>query len=178
MSETPATPMRPPTIKEMHKFSARGRMWFHILRGPIGLAIDRIIIRWTGYSLMTWQFAVSAGVPYHPTLLLETTGAKTGRRRLAGLPYFEIDGSYVVIGSNGGGPKNPGWSLNLKANPECELWIMRRRVRAQGHIAAGDERARLYERISAVNPSLPRYQESASRFGREVPLGVLTPRTA
>ena len=35
--------------------------------------------------------------------------------------------------------------------------------------------ARLYERLSKINPSLPRYQESAARFGREIPLVILTP---
>ena len=47
---------------------------------------------------MTWQFTTSAGVPYKDTLLLTTKGAKTGKSRTNGLPYFEVDGEYLVIG--------------------------------------------------------------------------------
>ena len=100
---------------------------------------------------------------------------KTGKRRTNGLPYFEVDGEYLVIGSNGGGALNPGWSANVRANPQVLLRIKRKKVPAIGRVTTGEERARLYERISAINPALPRYQESASKFGREVPLVVFTP---
>lgn len=164
-----------PSRHALHKFSSGGKMGFHILRGRQGLAIDNVILRLTGYSLMTWQFTTSAGVPYKDTLLLTTIGAKTGKRRTNGLPYFEIDGEYLVIGSNGGGALNPGWSANVRANPEVLLRIKRKKVPAIGRVTTGEERARLFEHISAINPSLPRYQESASKFGREVPLVVFKP---
>jgi proline iminopeptidase len=175
MDDAQGAAAQQPSRHALHKFSSGGKMWFHILRGRQGLAIDNVILRLTGYSLMTWQFTTSAGVPYKDTLLLTTIGAKTGKRRTNGLPYFEVDGEYLVIGSNGGGALNPGWSANVRANPEVLLRIKRKKVPAIGRVTTGEERARLYERISAINPSLPRYQESASKFGREVPLVVFRP---
>lgn len=175
MSEPASAAAQQPSRHALHKFSSGGKMWFHILRGRQGLAIDNVILRLTGYSLMTWQFTTSAGVPYKDTLLLTTVGAKTGKRRTNGLPYFEVDGEYLVIGSNGGGALNPGWSANVRANPEVELRIKRKKIRAIGRVTTGEERAKFYERISAINPALQRYQESASKFGREVPLVVFKP---
>jgi deazaflavin-dependent oxidoreductase (nitroreductase family) len=134
-----------------------------------------VILRLTGYSLMTGQFTATGGVPYKDTLLLTTRGAKTCKRRTIGLPYFEVDGEYLVIGSNGGGALNPGWSAKVHANPEVELRIRRKKVPAIGRATAGEERAQLYVRISAINPSLSRYQESAGKFGRDVPLVAFKP---
>ncbi len=178
MDDGTAAAPRPPTTREQHRFSARGRTWFHVLHGRWGLKVDKVILRLTGYSLMTWQFTLSGGVPYHPTMLLTTIGAKSGYLRTVGLPFWPRNGALVVIGSNGGGAVNPGWSANIRANPQCWLRIKRRLVPALGHVAEGEERARIHEWLSAINPALPRYEESAARFGREVPLVVLMPRTA
>jgi deazaflavin-dependent oxidoreductase (nitroreductase family) len=169
-----APDIRPPTLKERQKFAAGGRTWFHILRGRRGMEIDQKIVRWTGFSLVTWQFALSMGTPYHPTLLLTTIGRRTGEKRTVALPYWKVDGELVLLGTKGGGAQNPAWSYNIQANPQCQLRIKRRDVGAVGRVAAGEERARLYPILCGMNPKLARYQESAARFGREIPLVVLT----
>ena len=44
-----------------------------------------------------------------PTLLLTTTGQRTGRRRTAALVYAkDADGSIIVTASNGGADRAPG----------------------------------------------------------------------
>ncbi|MGO9927221.1 MAG: nitroreductase/quinone reductase family protein, partial [Mycobacterium sp.] len=42
-------------------------------------------------------------------LLLTTTGAKSGQRRVSPLAYFRNDGKQIIIGSFAGAPVNPAW---------------------------------------------------------------------
>ena len=65
---------------------------------------------------MTWQYAKAHGTQYSPVVMLTTSGAKSGRQRTQVLPYTEWEGSYIVVGSNGGGPKDPGWVHNIRAD--------------------------------------------------------------
>ena len=52
------------------------------------------------------------GMP--PSLLLHTTGAKTGQQRTTTLTYAQDCDSYLVVASNGGDDKYPGWYHNLR----------------------------------------------------------------
>ena len=155
------------------QFSARGNSKWIIVRGPIGRAIDRFLVRTTGYSIITWQYAKAGGGRYQPTLLLTTIGARTGRLRRRALPYHVDQGRLIVIGSNGGGPKDPDWVWNVRANGSAWVRVKRSSHPVRAHVAAGDEHNRLFRLISSRNDSLPRYQDRASTFGRRVPLVVL-----
>ena len=62
------------------------------------------------------------------TLLLRTTGRRTGQMRTNALNYFEEGGRYIVVASRGGSPNPPAWFLNLQANPAVEIQIARRRI--------------------------------------------------
>jgi deazaflavin-dependent oxidoreductase (nitroreductase family) len=68
-----------------------------------------------------WDSTIGGGPGPLPTLLLIARGAKSGKLRPLPLLYQEMDGKYVVIGSKGGAPTHPGWYVNLRANPECEI---------------------------------------------------------
>lgn len=48
---------RPSSVREKEKFSSGGRPWMLILHGKWGLAIDKVLVWATGYSLMTAQYA-------------------------------------------------------------------------------------------------------------------------
>ena len=64
-----------------------GKTHYIILRGKWGLAIDTAVLWLTGYSLQNKQYCLAHGTPYIPCLLLTTTGARTGKRRIrAGVP--------------------------------------------------------------------------------------------
>ena len=79
-----------------------------------------------------WDSTIGGGPGPLPTLLLIARGAKSGKLRPLPLLYQEMDGKYVVIGSKGGAPTHPGWYVNLKANPECEIRVGAKRMRAHG----------------------------------------------
>ncbi|RJQ73258.1 nitroreductase family deazaflavin-dependent oxidoreductase [Pseudonocardiaceae bacterium YIM PH 21723] len=51
-------------------------------------------------------------------LLLETTGAKSGQRRLSPLLYARDDTALVVAASNEGAPKDPDWFRNVLAHQD------------------------------------------------------------
>lgn len=162
---------RPETVAEKEAFSSGGNRHLILLRGRWGLAIDTAFLWLTGYSLMTKQYTYANGVPYQPTLLLYTKGAKTGKQRVCGLPYFEVDGVWVVRGSNGGGPTDPHWCHNVRANPEAKIRVKGRTKRVQAHVAQGEERARLFDRLNAISKSTEQYQAMCAP--RELPLVVL-----
>src|SRR5919202_4481857 len=61
--------------------------------------------------------------PGVPTLLLTTTGRKSGVKRRTALIYGRDTADYVVVASKGGAPGHPAWYLNLQADPEVEVQV-------------------------------------------------------
>jgi deazaflavin-dependent oxidoreductase (nitroreductase family) len=121
-----------------------------------------------------WDATPAGGAGLLPTLLLTTTGRKTGQTRDVPLIYGERDGSYVVVASRGGTPTHPVWYLNLEANPECELQVGTKHVRARARVAEGPERERLWRQMAEVYPPYDAYQKNAG--ARTIPVVVLEPR--
>lgn len=120
-----------------------------------------------------WDSTVGGGPGPLPTLLLIARGAKSGKLRPLPLLYQEMEGKYVVIGSKGGAPTDPGWYVNLKAYPECEIWVGAKRMRARARTASGGERTRAWATMAAMYPPYEEYQVRAG--GREIPVVVLDP---
>src|SRR5919112_6476058 len=56
-----------------------------------------------------------------PTLLLRTTGRRSGATRTNALVYARDSDDYLVVASNGGADRPPAWLHNLRANPEGEI---------------------------------------------------------
>jgi len=110
-----------------------------------------------------------------PTLLLTTKGRKSGEPRDLPLIYGESDGSYVVVASRGGTPTHPVWFLNLEANPDCELQVGAKHVRAHARVATGAERERLWKQMVEIYSPYEDYQKNAAPT-REIPVVVLDPR--
>src|ERR1700724_4090929 len=53
-----------------------------------------------------------------PSLLLTTSGRKSGERFIFPLFYGKAGDGYIVVASKGGAPQHPGWYRNLLANPD------------------------------------------------------------
>src|SRR5262249_27011725 len=53
-----------------------------------------------------------------PTLLLTTTGRRSGEARTTPLIYGRDGNRYLVVASRGGAPAHPKWYENLTANPD------------------------------------------------------------
>ncbi|MDJ0847218.1 MAG: nitroreductase/quinone reductase family protein [Myxococcota bacterium] len=120
-----------------------------------------------------WDSTPLGGPGLLPTLLLTTTGRKSGELRSLPLIYGEADGAYVIIASKGGMPNHPVWYLNLEAKPECELMVGPKKVSARARVAEGEERDRLWKKMAEIYPPYDEYQERAG--DRTIPVVVLEP---
>ncbi len=120
-----------------------------------------------------WDSAPLGGPGVLPTLLLTTTGRKSGEPRALPLIYGESGSSYVIIASKGGAPTHPVWFLNLEAKPECELMVGAKAVTARARVAEGEERERLWKQMAELYPPYDEYQERAG--DRTIPVIVLDP---
>lgn len=107
-----------------------------------------------------------------PVLLLTTTGRKSGQPRTAPVLYLADDERFVVINTNAGNAKTPAWSLNLRANPDAEVEVGRRRIKVRARLAEGEERAELWRRHSEQYSGWDYYE---SKLDREVGVFVLEP---
>lgn len=117
---------------------------------------------------------VGARVPGLPSLLLlDHVGAKSGRRRTTPLVYMPVDRDMLVVASKGGHPRDPAWMHNLRAHPDTEVQVGRRRMKVHAREATAEERRRLWPKAAAYNPHWQRYRE---RTTREIPLVLLEPR--
>lgn len=107
-----------------------------------------------------------------PSLLLTTTGRKSGERYIFPLFYGKSGDSYFIVASKGGAPEHPGWYRNLQANPEVEVQVGTERMTARARTATGAERARLWEESLSFWPPYADYQKKTER---EIPVVVLDP---
>lgn len=120
-----------------------------------------------------WDSTPLGGPGLLPTLLLTTTGRRSGEPRSLPLIYGEVGESHVVIASKGGMPSHPVWYLNLVAKPECEIMVGARRIEARARVADGDERDRLWAQMAKIYPPYDEYQSRAG--DRTIPVVVLDP---
>ena len=119
-----------------------------------------------------WDSAPVGGPGVLPTLLLTTTGRKSGEPRLLPLLYRKVDAGYVVIASKGGAPSHPAWFLNLLETPDCEIRVGRDQFRVTARESEGDERAELWALMAELYPPYNDYQAATDR---EIPVVVLEP---
>jgi deazaflavin-dependent oxidoreductase (nitroreductase family) len=166
----------PSEADEAISYSSRGNTRWIILKGSRGRVFDRALVRYTGFSFITWQYAKAGGVRYRSTLLLTTIGKRSGRLRPRALPYYRDGDRFVVVGSNGGGPKDPDWVWNVRANGSAWVHVKRQEIPVVAHVSEGEEYERLFALLASKGDSLVRYQDRAATFGRSVPLVVLEPR--
>lgn len=103
-------------------------------------------------------------------LLLTTKGRTSGKPRTVPLIYAQDGDRYLIVASQGGAPKHPGWYRNLVKTPEVEVQVKGEVFPARASTAEGAERERLW---AEVNKVWPHYDEYATRTEREIPVVVL-----
>ena len=108
-----------------------------------------------------------------PSLLLTTTGRKSGKKHLFPLFYGEAGKGYFIVASKGGAPEHPGWYRNLLAHPDCEVQVGTKKMKARARTVTGEERARLWKEAVVFWPPYTEYQQKAG--SREIPVVMLDP---
>jgi deazaflavin-dependent oxidoreductase (nitroreductase family) len=105
-----------------------------------------------------------------PTLLLTTTGRRSGQARTTPLIYGRDGERYLIVASRGGAPTHPAWYENLSAQPEVQVQVMADRFKARARTASAAERATLWKTMAAIWPPYDEYQ---ARTARQIPVVVL-----
>jgi deazaflavin-dependent oxidoreductase (nitroreductase family) len=110
-----------------------------------------------------------------PVVVLTSTGARSGKRRNTPLTYVTDGDNVILVASNWGGAKHPGWYHNLRANPDCELHVGSRGGGFTAHEVFGEERDRLFALANALYAGFGRYA-SRTQGIRTIRVLKLTPR--
>lgn len=120
-----------------------------------------------------------AGVTGHygraPVLLLSTVGRRTGRRRTTPMIFARDGDAFVMIASNGGAARHPGWWHNLRAQPEARVQVGREIISVRAEDASPADRARLWNALTELYPSFDRYARKTSRL---IPVVILRRRSS
>lgn len=132
------------------------RRWFARL-GPVLVPADRLVARVTGGRLIALGLV--------PSLLLTTTGRRSGRPRTTPLLGVPDGDAFLVIGSNWGGPRHPAWALNLLAHPDASVVHKGRRFPVRAQPLTGPDRDRAWR---LALRQWPAYRTYAGRAGREL----------
>jgi len=108
-----------------------------------------------------------------PVVIVTHRGRMTGAIRKTPLMRVKEGNNYILVGSQGGAPKDPAWVHNLRADPHIELrdeTIVRSMLVRE--VNDMTERARLWTLAVAAYPPYAEYQ---ARTKRQIPLFVAEP---
>ena len=156
-------PLRPGALRRAYAAFAENRLARFVSR-HVNWKVDPVLLRLTGGRVSS-TLMVRSG-------LLETTGARTGRRRRHAVIYFHDEDRIIVIASNAGAASNPGWFHNLCRHPHVVFagHPMRAAV-----VVDPEDRRRLEELGDRVFPTFAAFRCRAEAAGRSVPIVQLTP---
>ena len=116
---------------------------------------------------------VAFGLHDLPSMLITTTGRKSGQPRTNPLLYVPDGDGYAVIGSNWGQEQQPAWALNLVTNPCAVVTVDGRKIAVRATLADGAERERLFGLLLVMWPAYATYAERARN--RELKVFRLAP---
>jgi deazaflavin-dependent oxidoreductase (nitroreductase family) len=151
------------------KLTARvaGSSQFAAVAPKIVPRVDRVLNRLTG-----GRFVLSGALL--PSLVLTTTGAKSGLQRESPLATMPDGDAFYVVGSNFGREKHPAWTGNLIANPDARVTFRGRTIEVRGRLLSDEEKAAVWPRLTTMWPTYDRYVE---RSGRNLRVFRLEPRS-
>jgi deazaflavin-dependent oxidoreductase (nitroreductase family) len=125
----------------------------------------------------TDRYIATDGVEGHDwqgtqTLLLTTTGRRSGEPITKPLIYGRHGEDYLLVASWGGSDRHPPWYLNLEANPEVEIQVKGDKLRARARTATPEEKRELWPIMTKEWPDYDSYQ---TKTNRDIPLVVVEP---
>ncbi len=109
------------------------------------------------------------------TLVLTTTGARSGRPRRAPLACLVDGDAFYVVGSNFGRAEQPAWTGNLIATPDAAVTFAGRTVPVRATLLDADGKAAVWPRLVGLWPNYDVYD---ARVDRELRVFRLDPVAA
>jgi deazaflavin-dependent oxidoreductase (nitroreductase family) len=108
-------------------------------------------------------------------LVLTTVGRKSGVERSTPVGWFPgDDGSWLIVASAAGAPKNPAWYYNIAAHPDkVRIELAGRTVDVVAEQLHGAAREQAWRQITSAASRFADYQEKTDR---ELPIIRLVPR--
>jgi deazaflavin-dependent oxidoreductase (nitroreductase family) len=97
-------------------------------------------------------------------LLLGTTVAKSGAKRVTPMTYLPEDDVLYVFDSKAGSDVNPDWYHNLVANPDVTVEVGTESYEATAAPLERAERDRLYAAQTEIAPGFKTYQDRTKRI--------------
>ena len=109
-----------------------------------------------------------------PTLLLTTTGRRSGKPRTTPLIYCQSGEPpfYIVVASRGGARHHPSWYLNLADTPQVRLQVGADCIDATARTASDEEKPALWNLMAEIWPA---YNEYQAKTDRVIPVVILEP---
>jgi deazaflavin-dependent oxidoreductase (nitroreductase family) len=102
-----------------------------------------------------------------PSLVLHTTGAKSGIERDITLMYCpEPKGRILITGSNFARDTHPAWTANLLAHPDAAVSIKGKRTEVRAALVTDDERDAVWAWIEKQWPGYRGYEVASGRVLR------------
>ena len=98
-----------------------------------------------------------------PMVLLNTTGAKTGKSRTNPLVALVDNDRVFIFASKAGAPTNPDWYHNIIANPRVTVEQGTERYEAEASVVQGAERDRLFGIQKERMPGFADYEAGTDR---------------
>ena len=114
------------------------------------------------------RFNLTLGLP---SILLTTTGRKSGAKRHSPLLYINFGADIVVIGTRFGGNTPPAWYYNLKAEPHATVTKEGDVYDVEARPATDEERSLIWQEADHVYIGFPKYRERVT--DREIPMFIL-----
>jgi deazaflavin-dependent oxidoreductase (nitroreductase family) len=101
-----------------------------------------------------------------PSLVLHTTGAKSGLERDTELMYVPEGERMLVTGSNFARDSHPAWTANLLANPGAAVTVRGRRTDVTATMVTDEEREAVWAYIEDQWPGYRGYERASGRVLR------------
>jgi deazaflavin-dependent oxidoreductase (nitroreductase family) len=98
-----------------------------------------------------------------PSLVLHTTGAKSGLPRDTELMYCPDGDEFLITGSNFARDTHPAWTVNLLHQPDAAVTVRRRRIEVRAALVPHEEREATWVKLERNWPGYRGYERTAGR---------------
>lgn len=106
---------------------------------------------------------VMTGKPTIPQVILTTTGRKSDRQREVQLAALRDGDDFVVVASNFGQERHPGWMYNLEAEPRASVRSGGDDIEVNARSLSQEEKEQIWPRLHEIVPQFRTYLDRTDR---------------
>ena len=143
-----------PVGRAMQKMATSS--WFRKVGPKVVPPMDRVLNKVTGGRVVVSSLLV-------PSMVLTTTGRKSGAPRPCPLACMPDGDGWYVVGSNFGQEHHPAWTGNLVAEPRATVTYRGATTQVEAHLLDDDAKTEVWPRLVALWPAYDTYVEVSRR---------------